>query len=84
MQHSCGPGPLPECRVPVICTGFPPLALVMLRVTIVAVETAVIITYSACVSVAFAIQHAKRMRRIILSLVARLALPNFLTFLHKR
>jgi hypothetical protein len=47
------------------------------RVTIVAVEKAISITYSECVSVALVIQHAKRMRRIILSSVACLAVPYF-------
>ena len=42
------------------------------------------ITYSECVFVALAIQHAKRMRRIILSLVHRPALQYFSTFYHKR
>ena len=41
------------------------------RATIAAVENAIIIiiiiTYSACVFLALGIQHAKRMRRIILS-----------------
>jgi hypothetical protein len=45
---------------------------------------AVIITYSECVSVALVIRHAKRMRRIILSSVARLAVPYVCTFPHKR
>ena len=40
------------------------------RVTIVAVKKTVRITYSAGESVALVIQHAKRMRRIILSSVA--------------
>jgi len=35
------------------------------------------ITYSVCVSVALVIQHAKRMRRIILSPAACLALPYY-------
>jgi hypothetical protein len=38
---------------------------------------AVSITFSECASVALVIQQAKRMRRIILSSVARLALPYF-------
>jgi hypothetical protein len=40
--------------------------------------------YSECVSVALVIQHAKRMRRIILSSVACLALPYFSTLPRKR
>jgi hypothetical protein len=36
---------------------------------------AISITYSECVSVALDIQHAKRMRRIILSYVVCLARP---------
>jgi hypothetical protein len=42
------------------------------------------ITYSECVSVAVFIQHVKRMRRIILSSVACLALQYFSTLSHKR
>jgi len=42
------------------------------------------ITYSECVSVAWVIQHAKRMRHIILSFVACPALPYFSTLSHKR
>jgi hypothetical protein len=53
------------------------------RVTIVAVEKAISITYSDCVSVALVIQHAKRMRRIMSS-VTCLALPYFSTLSHKR
>jgi hypothetical protein len=41
-------------------------------------------TYSECVSVALVIQHAKRMRCIILSSVACLALSYFSTLSHKR
>jgi hypothetical protein len=37
-----------------------------------------------CVSVALVIRHAKRMRRIILSSMARLTLPYFSTLSHKR
>jgi hypothetical protein len=48
-------------------------------VTIVAIN----ITYSECMSVALVILHAKRMRRIILSSVACLAVPHFSTLCHK-
>jgi predicted transcriptional regulator len=41
-------------------------------------------TCSECVSVALVVQHAKRMRRIILSSVACLALPYFSILFHKR
>ena len=37
----------------------------------------------ACVHVALLTQHAKRVRRIILSTVASLAPPHFLTLSHK-
>jgi hypothetical protein len=43
----------------------------------------VCITCSECVSVALVIQHAKHMRRIILSSVAFLAVPYFSTLSHK-
>jgi len=43
-----------------------------------------LITYSACVSVAIDIQHAKRMRRIVFPSVACLAVPYFYTLSHKR
>jgi hypothetical protein len=47
-------------------------------------EKAISITYSECVSVALVTQHAKRMRRIILSSVTCLALPYFSILSHKR
>jgi hypothetical protein len=40
--------------------------------------------YSQCVSVAFVNQHAKRMRRSILSPVAGLDLPKFPPLSHRR
>jgi hypothetical protein len=42
------------------------------------------VTYYECVSVALVIQHAKRMRRIILLSVTCLALLYFSTLSHKR
>ena len=45
---------------------------------------AVSIKYSQCLSAALVIQHAKRLRRIILSSVAWLAVPYFSTLSHKR
>jgi hypothetical protein len=45
---------------------------------------AISVTYSKCVSVALVIQHATRMRRIILSSVACLALQHFSTLSHTR
>ena len=41
------------------------------------------ITHSECVFVALGIQHADRMRRILLPSVACLALPYFSTLSHK-
>jgi hypothetical protein len=41
------------------------------------------ITYSECVSVTLVIQHAKRMRFIILPFSARLTVPYFSTLSHK-
>ena len=41
-------------------------------------------TYSECVFVALVIQHAKRVRRILLSFVACLVLPYFSRLFHKR
>jgi hypothetical protein len=52
------------------------------RITDVAMESS--ITYSECVSVTLVIQHAKRMRRIILSSVTCLTLPYFSTLSYKR
>ena len=45
---------------------------------------AISVTYSECVSVALGIQHAMRMRRIILISVACMAVQYFLTLSHKR
>ena len=45
---------------------------------------AINVTYSECVSVALVVQHAKRMRRIILTYVACMAVPYFSTLSHKR
>ena len=42
------------------------------------------VTYAEYVSASVVIQHAKRMRRIVLSLVACLAVPYFSTLSHKR
>jgi hypothetical protein len=44
---------------------------------------AISVTHSECVSVALFIQHAKRMRRVILSSVAFLTLPYSSTLSHK-
>ena len=54
------------------------------RATIVAVEKAISAKYSDCVFVVLVIQHATRMRRIILSPVTYPALQNFSTLSHKR
>jgi hypothetical protein len=45
---------------------------------------AIRITYSECVSIALGIQHAIRMRRIVLPSVACPAVPCFSTLSHKR
>jgi hypothetical protein len=57
--------------------------LMRVHVTIVSVQ-AIYINYSECMSIALVIQHAKRMRLVILSSVACLALPYFSKFSHKR
>ena len=54
------------------------------RLTIVAAEKAIIIEYSQRVSLALVIRHAKRMLRVVLSIVACLALQNFSTLSYKR
>jgi hypothetical protein len=54
------------------------------RVTLVGYGKAISITYFECVSVAVVIQHAKRVRRIILSHVTCPALLYFSTLSHKR
>ena len=45
--------------------------------TVVAVEKQLVLHISVCVCVVLVIQHAKRVRRIILSSVAWLAVPFF-------
>ena len=60
------------------------IALRRVRAITVAVEKKIILTYSECVSVTLVIQHAKRMRHIILSSVACTSLPYFSTLSHKR
>jgi len=52
--------------------------------TFAVAEKAINIKYYKRVSVALVIQHAKRMRRIILSSVACLALQHFSALSHKR
>jgi len=47
-------------------------------------KKAIRITYSECVSVALGIQHAKHVRRIIVTFVACPAVPLFSTLSHKR
>ena len=42
-----------------------------------------IVTYSVCLSVTLGIQHAKRMRRIIISSVGCSAVPHFAHYSHK-
>jgi hypothetical protein len=53
------------------------------RETIVAIQKKEVL-HILSVSVALVIQHAKRMRRILLSTVTFLALPYFSIFFHKR
>jgi hypothetical protein len=56
-----------------------------LCLTTAAVEKAIRITYSECVSVFLVIQHAMRMRRIVLSSAACPALPyEFSILSHKQ
>ena len=52
------------------------------RLRIIAVGKAVSITYSECVFVVLVIQHAKSMRRDILSSVVCLAVAYFFTLPH--
>ena len=54
------------------------------NITIVVVKKAINITYTECVSTVIVIQHAKRMRRIVLSSVVCLAPPYFSTLSQKR
>jgi len=53
------------------------------RVTIVAVEKQWILHILSVLSAVLVIQHAERVRRIILSSVAFLGLPHFSTLCHK-
>ena len=64
------------------CTHYETLRRV--RVTIDAVENKKSIRYSECVFAALVIQYAMRMRCIILSTVACLALPYFSTLFYER
>ena len=57
--------------------------MMRVRLTVVAIEKTIIITYSGHLSVALGTQHTKRMRRIILSSAASLVLPYFYTLSHK-
>jgi hypothetical protein len=65
-------------------TGNVLVTLRRVRATIVAVEKSINITYFECVFVALVIQHAKRMRRILLSSVACPNIQYFSTLSHKR
>ena len=53
------------------------------RVTFSCTKKAINITYAECVFVALVIQHAKRMRRVLLSSVACLAPQLFFILSHK-
>jgi hypothetical protein len=74
--------PMRRVQLSALCS--PRQAMWSVHVTTVAVVKQISITYSECVSVALVIQHAKRMRRIILSSVFCLALQYFPTLSHKR
>ena len=52
--------------------------------TVAIKKKAIRVSYSQYVSVALVIQHTKRMRRIIFSSAAFLAVPYFSTLSHKR
>jgi hypothetical protein len=56
----------------------------ILQRNIEALSLAKTITYSKCVSVALFTQHAKRVRRIIMSSVTRTAVTYFSALSHKR